>query len=898
MKSKLFATAAAVLAATIGLVALLCLMGQAGSSALRAQPALAAPRQAPTVTAVDPASAPNDLDTPIVLTGTGFTAGMTVTLGNTRLPDATWVSSTTLTATVPWGLDAGVYTLTVTNPDDQSGSLPNAFTVTQGIGVWTTGGPYGGKIRGIAINPLTPAVVYATVTAVGLFRSRDSGQTWEMIHTAGYAPAEIDPSSPDTIYISEWSGEVYRSDDGGDTWVNVLDLPNGEVRIFAHPTISGTVYVGTSDYGSSEPYAGNLLKSTNRGQTWVPLTNGLTNTQVTALAIDSTDPLTMYVATGRISESDGNVFRSVNGGESWELVGQTGRAIGQLGINPFTRELWACGTGGGSGDLALLKQNPISWTEVLPKPVYAFAFSRNVSGTMWVGTWGRHLKSTDGGLNWLKFGAFSGSVNIPALAVDPTNEQVVYHGYSDRGIYKTMDDGATWQEANQGLAGLNPVRLVAVPGEPSTVYVASSDRRSFKTENGGGSWRQLPSDICSPMAADPVTRTRIYGAAGGSCPRSVIRISQDDGLSWHEVPVPLPPRYATCCEIEIQSLLANPAQPGHLVMGAGYLDKNAPYYTLIAGGIYTSADFGETWNHVDVGREISPVTVLAHDPSNPAILYAGTTGNPSVIGTAVLKSADGGNTWQYSRAGLETWQGVESITVEPVAPHRVFANRDSEIRVSTDGGTIWTLVQPPSDQNLEQILFEPSKTPALYAAAEHGLYRSWDSAQSWQRMDGALGYANVRVLAIVTSTNRTIIYAGVPGAVETEEGMTLRAQATLAEIPLAAGVYRYTSRVVGLQNGSLSGPTTGLVQRAYTFTATISPPNATLPIAYEWQSTDQPLIDHASGLSDTVVLTWTTPGVKVIAVTANNDSGAHVVSIHTITIEQHHVYLPVVLRGG
>jgi hypothetical protein len=154
MKARMFAVAATVLISTVALSTLLCLMSKAASSI--SEPARAAPLDAPTVTAVDPASAPNDLDTPIVITGTGFTAGLTVMLGNTQLPDAGWVSSTTLTATVPWGLDPGVYTLTVANPDDQSGSLPNAFTVTQGIGVWTTSGPYGGTILNIIVNPLTP----------------------------------------------------------------------------------------------------------------------------------------------------------------------------------------------------------------------------------------------------------------------------------------------------------------------------------------------------------------------------------------------------------------------------------------------------------------------------------------------------------------------------------------------------------------------------------------------------------------------------------------------------------------------------------------------------------------------------------------------------------------------
>ena len=52
-----------------------------------------------------------------------FAASPTASLGTTALTDVTWVNSTTLTATVPWGMDPGVYTLTVVNPDGGTGSL-------------------------------------------------------------------------------------------------------------------------------------------------------------------------------------------------------------------------------------------------------------------------------------------------------------------------------------------------------------------------------------------------------------------------------------------------------------------------------------------------------------------------------------------------------------------------------------------------------------------------------------------------------------------------------------------------------------------------------------------------------------------------------------------------------
>ena len=83
----------------------------------------------PTVSAIDPATAYNDIDTAVTITGSDFVATPTVSLGSTALTNVTFVSDTTLTATVPWGTDPGTYDLTVTNPDGGSGILSSAYTV-------------------------------------------------------------------------------------------------------------------------------------------------------------------------------------------------------------------------------------------------------------------------------------------------------------------------------------------------------------------------------------------------------------------------------------------------------------------------------------------------------------------------------------------------------------------------------------------------------------------------------------------------------------------------------------------------------------------------------------------------------------------------------------------------
>jgi hypothetical protein len=93
----------------------------------------------------------------------------------------------------------------------------------------------------------------------------------------------------------------------------------------------------------------------------------------------------------------------------------------------------------------------------------------------------------------------------------------------------------------------------------------------------------------------------------------------------------------------------------------------------------------------------------------------------------------------------------------------------------------------------------------------------------------------------------------------------------------------------------ISGPETGIVNVAYTFTATVSPVTVTQPITYVWEATGQLAIIHTgSDLDDTAIFTWTIPSSKVIAVTATNAVGM-VTNTHVITIRSgYNIFMPII----
>jgi hypothetical protein len=197
----------------------------------------------PTVTAIKPVESPNNLDTHVVITGAYFVPTPTVSLEDVQLEDVAWVSSTRLTALVPWGMDAGVYDLVAANPGPGAPSvtLTNAFTAEQAIGVWTTGGPYAGQIRDIAVSPVTSRTAFAIVNETGLFRTQNGANTWsQLLYDRGARGIAYGPSPTNTLYYWGTSGLQYSADDG-DSWgilvsdkvVNDLAIdPNDDTRLW------------------------------------------------------------------------------------------------------------------------------------------------------------------------------------------------------------------------------------------------------------------------------------------------------------------------------------------------------------------------------------------------------------------------------------------------------------------------------------------------------------------------------------------------------------------------------------------------------------------------------------------------------------------------------------------
>ena len=190
----------------------------------------------------------------------------------------------------------------------------------------------------VAVDALSPNIVYAGTNNEGLFKSTDYGDTWAFVGLSGSGAIRfltIDPTKSGRLFAST-SMAVFLSEDGGQTWTNVLNMLAWTVTI--DPVSPLKTYATTGTQG--------VFRSSDGGHTWQPINSGLTNLSMghsAPVIIDPTNHQTLYVG------SDGGVFKSLDGGDHWFPfnLGLSDLSVSGLAMDPVNSSvLYASGPSG------------------------------------------------------------------------------------------------------------------------------------------------------------------------------------------------------------------------------------------------------------------------------------------------------------------------------------------------------------------------------------------------------------------------------------------------------------------------------------------------------------------------------------------------------------------------
>jgi hypothetical protein len=621
-----------------------------------------------------------------------------------------------------------------------------------GQGVWSSGGPYGGDIRALAIDPGNPSVLYAGVYGGGVYKSTDGGLHWMAANTGLTNPNAkvlvVDPRVPSRVYVGV-DGGVFGSTNSGRTWRRLSSQYLSIESLAADPTSTSVLYAGT--------WTG-VFKSTDAGATWVQASEGLTGFPVEALAFDPTTTATFYAGTLA------GVFKSSDGGGHWAPIG-TGLpqdpgvfALAIDRVSPTT--LYA-----GLNAWGVFKSTDggMTWAEAnagIPGPgipggnrnVFTLAIDPVAHDTIYAGTYGQGLyKSTDAGAHWAFLEMNTGTLTPLVHAVLVTLSSGVVFAGTETGVFRSNDSGGTWAASSVGLAARTVNAIAVAPTTPAVVY-AGTDVGVFRSADGGGTWVSASTGMVtafqdSPsvwaLAVDPSAPATVYaGPSSGGVFKSL-----DSGASWKAVNHGLP---------DLQNRRVT----------AFAIDPRTPttvYISLVGGisdgGVFKSIDAGANWSPAGSGLGNRAVISLAIDSATPSILYAGTD-------SGLFRSSDSAGTWVASDAFPKDF--VRTVAIDPTAPSTLYAGVGFSFLKSEDSGVTWAPIFEDGPFDLVQsIVADPTRAGRIYAgtffgtAAAPAVFRSDDSTTSWQAANVGLPFSGVMSLAVDRSNGT--VYAGLWG---------------------------------------------------------------------------------------------------------------------------------------
>jgi photosystem II stability/assembly factor-like uncharacterized protein len=389
-------------------------------------------------------------------------------------------------------------------------------------------------VTSVKFSATDPSIAYAGTQRV-FWRSTDGGQTWTVM--SGGTPTQLfygppgtpigkpidlqpDPRNPARVFANNYGGGNYLTADGGKTWTTASVGYTG-AQIW-------TVAVDAADprrllaNGLNGPFF-----TRDGGATWSGLQfPALQQDTQGDLVFDPTD--SSHLLLGDMMQ--GEMFRSLDGGQSWNMVFQETKVHTPCVVDDCN----------GFRTIVFAPSNP--------NVVYAGMRRQILSiDARDPGTSFGVYKSLDGGATWQASNdATSATQDINKIVVDPSSSDIVYAATIASGVLKSSDGGKSWAMVNQGLPVVDQnnqgqplldVRsLILDPANPSTLYAGLENGAVYKTTDGGKHWAAsgygLDAQACiRALAVDPTNSKLLYA---GDLLTGVYR-SQDAGQTWEQI---------------------------------------------------------------------------------------------------------------------------------------------------------------------------------------------------------------------------------------------------------------------------------------------------------------------------------------------------------------------------
>ena len=587
----------------------------------------------------------------------------------------------------PDGGDARSLAYDPSNPDriflgTSSGSL---FVSNNGGRSWSWYAQLGGDdyvIDHIVIDPRNPAIMFVAAWSVSdpsagdVFRSRNGGKTWMTlagIHgkpVHALAIALIDPK----LLVAGTSIGVYQTRDDGDTWQQISISNNAEIRnvesIAIDPHDATVIYAGTSHLA---------WKTADAGKDWHRINSGMIDdSDVFSIIMDPRSSSTMFVS------ACSGIYRSNTGGESFRKVQGipfSARRTRILTLDPrnsnviyagTTQGLWKTEDAGNKWRLMSNVNLVVNDLVVDPRNSSRLLLATDRNGVLTSDDGGQGLSPSNHG--------YSHRYVTTILADAPHRMMVgVANDHEFGGVFSLGPDG-TWQQKSNGLEGRDV--LVLRRGEDGSL-IAGTNRGIFVLHRNATKWepnivnRQLARH--SRVAADSPTQrlaaarindVELVPGRWLAATSAGLFASTDRGKTWHGGPVLGRTDFrrirsnrelliaATHREILISHntgatwQVAKPS-PSSNIRGIA-VTSNGTIFLAAREGAFRSSDSGDSWQKMGNGLPELNLSSISYDPDS-GVLRATNLSNG-----IVYRSHDDGRNWS---ADLDTGYPLRDVEV-------------------------------------------------------------------------------------------------------------------------------------------------------------------------------------------------------------------------------------------
>ena len=670
----------------------------------------------------------------------------------------------------------------------------------------------GGRVDDLAVLESNPAVFYVGTASGGLWKTTNSGTTWEVLFddledAVSIGDIAIAPDDANMVWVGtgennnrqsgSWGNGVYKSIDGGQTWKHMgLRDSKHVARIIVDPVDHDVVYVAAlgSLYGPGKERG--VFKSTDGGMTWTNVLFVDQDTGATELVQDPSNNKVLYAATyqrrratwGFNGGGPGSaIWKSSDAGRTWTKLtnGIPSGPLGRIGMDVYRANpniLYARIEHQGESGTYRSDDAGLTWrkmSSVNPRPMYFSQIRIDPTNDLRVYVLGVQLHiSDDGGKTFVENGTMHSDHH--AMWINPKNPNHIIDG-NDGGVGISWDKGKTWE----GIYNMDLGQYYHVGYDMETPYNLCGGLQdnytwcgpsAVRSRNGivNDDFYQIQGGDGFEAVIDPNDPDTIYAESQDG---NVVRVNRrtnerktirplpnrgESGYRWNwNTPIHISPHSSSTIYVGGNRVFKSTDRGQTWTPISGDLTQNTDRETLSLMGV-TAKEF--TIAKHDGVQSYGNLVQLVESPKQEGVLYAGADDG------SVNMTKDGGKTWTNINARFPNMPKnayVSGIVASAHDANTVYVSFDNHMNddfgnyvyASVDGGQNFRYIAEalPKGQVVMTLAEDPKNPAVLYAGTEFGLFVSPDRGGSWNRIRSGLPTVPIHEVVFHPRENDMII---------------------------------------------------------------------------------------------------------------------------------------------